>query len=245
MKNIIYLIILSLAINVNSIAQNSTIQNNAVANDFNNFSRLENSGSYVKGGIPVFNTKEATVGTRYLFDSWVSGSVTTMNDTVFANPNFLFNYDKVSKNLLATQDKANVIEIYLSQIKSFVLKDKDKIMDFERVDIINHTDFFQALVKDASKFSLYKSLQTKFIKSNYTTNGIAESGNKYDEYKDEISYYVVLPGGKDFRKLELKKKSIKQALSSETSKVEAYFSSHQQDILNEDFLTGLITNLDQ
>ncbi len=179
-----------------------------------------------------------------VFDKWVNGSVITIDGKIFSGDNYLFNYDKLSGNLLLT-DKQQTVEIYSDQMKSFSLKDGDHEVHFERVDIIDKNHFFQPIVKSDAKYSLYKLLKTKFIKANYNTDGIAESGNKYDEYKDEFQYYVVLPGGASFRKMELKKKSLKDLLKEEGKKVDNYFSSHKNQPVDEGFVEGLINYLNQ
>ncbi len=245
MKRAGYFIAIIIAIGHFANAQNDADRTNTLQNDFSNFAKTENSLSFTAGLVPTFTAKEETVGSRYLFTKWVNGSVVNLHDSVFAKPSLLFNYDKVSKKLLLTENKSTAIEIFLDQIKSFSLKDDNKEYNFERVAIINNNDFFQPLVKNESKYSLYRLLQTKFIKANYSTNGISESGNKFDEYKDEVTYYIVLPGAREFKKAELKKKSIKQALSADAAKINDYFSAHEQDAVNEDFLVSLIKSLNQ
>ena len=245
MKRAGYFIAIAIAIGQLANAQNDAERANTLQNDFANFAKSDNSLAFTAGLVPTFTTKEETVGSRYLFTKWVNGSVVNSHDSVFAKPSLLFNYDKVSKKLLLTENKSTAIEVFLDQIKSFTLKDDNKEYDFERVPVINSSDFFRALVKNESKYSLYGLMQTKFIKANYSTNGISESGNKFDEYKDEVTYYIVLPGGKEFKKVELKKKSIKQTLNADAAKVNDYFSAHEQDAVNEDFLVNLVKNLNQ
>src|SRR5579862_2027145 len=48
---------------------------------------------------------------HYLLDKWVKGSVVTANNVVIENDSFLFNYDKISNNLLLTVDAKRIIEI--------------------------------------------------------------------------------------------------------------------------------------
>ena len=76
------------------------------------------------------------------------------------------------------------------EIGTFTLTDGKQEYTFEPVDIINPLQFFAVLAKN-DKYALYKLIKTKFIKADYHTNGLSESGNTYDEYKDEADYYIV------------------------------------------------------
>jgi len=226
-------------------AQTDIVNSEMLRNDLNNFASAENSRFITAGSIPSFTPKEETMGSPYLFDKWAHGVVVSTCDSVYSNTVTLFNYNKVAGSLIMTQDKKTGIELYLDKIKSFTLNADDKSYHFEHVTIINNKDFFLSLVKNGNKYSLYKLVKTKFIRSNYSTNGITESGNKYDEYRDINTYYVVLSGGKEFRKIELKNKSIKSALKEDTSKVDDYMSRNSSNELNEEFLAVLITSLNQ
>ena len=50
-----------------------------------------------------------------------------------------------------------------------------------------------------SKYKIYKLTTTKFIKSDMETNGLVSSGNPYDEYADEITYYVLTVKGNNVK----------------------------------------------
>jgi hypothetical protein len=221
-------------------AQSDLAQVQMLQNDFTNFADVRIKTS----SLMSFASKEETVGSRFFFGKWVGGSVTNMKDSLFEKPGYLFNYDKISGSLLLTEDKKTILELDKDQIKSFTLKDAGKNYFFERCEINNNQEFFEPIVKNASRYSLYNSLKTKFVKSNYYTDGIAEGGNKYDEYVDEWTYYVILPGQKDLRKIDLKKKTIRQALIADQVKVDAYFSTHKVQTMNEEFLKDLILYLE-
>ncbi|HEX4372944.1 MAG TPA: hypothetical protein VHZ50_06540, partial [Puia sp.] len=192
-----------------------------------------------------FSHKENTKGTRYLFDNWVKGSVINKNDVLINNDNFSFNYDKISNDLYLTSDKKQSIEIDRDQIKSFILKDNSgKEYDFVRVDGIKPNTFFQSLSNVAgSKFAAYKWTKTRFKKSDYRTDGLTESGNNYDEYVDESTYYTIDLTTNKITPFELKKKSIKEAFSTAKANTDKYFSLHKEDDFNDDFVTGLVNFL--
>src|ERR1700722_465715 len=195
--------------------------------------------------LPQFIHHEDTKGTRYLFDRWVGGIVTDTGNNIIDNKNYLFNYDKVSRGILMAQDMKSAIEINKDQVKAFVLKDQNgNQYIFELASLINNGNFVEQLAK-GNKYILYKSIKTKFTKANYHTDGMTESGNAYDEHVDEFHYYISAIGSKDYKEVEFKKKSIKAVLFTETDKLNNYFSQHSEDPIDETFLKGLITFLNQ
>jgi hypothetical protein len=226
-------------------AQNSSEigERTGLQNDLNNFVQGEGTRVFTGGTVPTFNVKGETVGNRYLFDHWVPGMVTNSHDSVLNYPSVLYNYDKITQSLLMFQDRKVVIEVYPEQIKSFTLKGTNRDYVFQHIPMIGD-DYLQPLIM-SKKYSLYKSVKTRFVKADYSTNGISESGSNYDEFKDMETYYVILPGGREFAKLEPKKKAIKQALPKETAKIEAYFYANNPEFVDEPFMVGLINELNK
>jgi phage-related tail fiber protein len=220
----------------------SSVESQTVGNALNEVSGLQSSHV---ASMVSFSHKENTKGSRYLFDNWVKGSVVNKNDVLINNENFSFNYDKISNELYLTSDKKQSIEIDKEQIKSFILKDNSgKEYDFVRVDAIKPNTFFQSLSTVAgNKFAAYKWTKTRFKKSDYRTDGLTESGNNYDEYVDESTYYAVDLKTNTVIPFELKKKSIKEAFGTDKPNTDKYFSEHKEDDFNDDFITGLVNYL--
>jgi hypothetical protein len=210
----------------------------SILQDFS--SSQQNSKFYTGASLPTFQHHEDTKGTRYFFDEWAKGTVVSANNSVIDNSNFLFNYDKITNNLFITQDKKSVIEISKEEFKSFTLKKDDSEYVFTHVFLIDNYHFFQTLVNDIEKYSLYKLIYTRLIKSNYFTDGFFESGKPYDEYVDEAEYYVILPGDKIYKKVNTTRKSIKDVLSMEKSKIDLFTSQHKHELINENFLRSLV-----
>jgi hypothetical protein len=185
--------------------------------------------------------KEDTKGSRYFFRDWVRGTVVTQQNQQVAKDNLMFNYDKITHDLYLT-DKKNVIQIDKSQIKSFNLNLGGMEYKFRRAEAIVPDVFFEQLAgpADSSGYVLLKLTRTTFKKADFHTDGMVESGTNYDEYVDVGEYYIVMPGGKEFKKVDLKKKQFREALSAVKPKVESYFSSHKDADADEIFLAGLI-----
>jgi len=231
--------------NTNNSILNETISQKAVYNSVQDFGKAEASRIYQGSALTIFHQKEETQGSRYLFNWWVNGTVLDTNLTVINTADFSFNYDKIGKKLLATRDKNTIIEINDAAINSFILKSDTSIAKFEKIPGISKKEFMIELVKNEVKYSLYKSMKTTFQKADYTNNGIIASGKKYDEFVDGFEYYIIFPGGKQFRKVELKKKSIRETLAYEEEKVKQYFSKSESGVINETFLKELILFLNQ
>lgn len=195
--------------------------------------------------IPLFTVKEKTQGTQYLFNDWVRGTVFRENGLPADTRNLFFNYDKIGKRLLATSDKKLMIDVDKNQLTSFSLaSNDDTTYTFKKIKIIDSSIFFLVVTESETGFSLYKTITTKFIPSNYEVKGIIESGNPYDEYKDSYEYYVVMPGSTAFKKLDgLKAKSIKSAFINSANKINTYFKENPDAEINELFLIGLISYL--
>jgi hypothetical protein len=118
-------------------------------------------------------------------------------------------------------------------------------MRFEKIDLINKNKFLVNLVNGGNKkYTLYKSINTKFVKADFVSNGLIQSGNKYDEYADSYDYYIVYGNG-IYKKIELKEKAVKQVLIEDKEKVKNFFVQHSGDKLDELLLSELIIFLNQ
>jgi hypothetical protein len=174
---------------------------------------------------------------QYLFDKWVKGSVVTSNNIEIANDTYFFNYDKLSNDLLITTDLKEIIEIDKREFKAFVLKDGSNEYRFEHIPVIDNKKFFQVLVK-SEKYSLYKWILTRYRKREVFLNS-------FPELSDLYFYYVVFPNGRVYKKINLKRRSIKKNLIAEPEKIDAYFSSHQYNEIDEAILIDLINYLNK
>lgn len=215
----------------------------SIQNDFQNYVNTESSRNYTGSFLPVFSNKENIVGSRYLFGRWVKGKVMNRSNALISDDSYVFNYDKISMKLLATQDNKTVVEVNDEGIESFSLTYDGITTVFLRVPLINAKDFFVSLVESEKGYSLYKKIVTRFQKANFTTNGLIQSGKNYDEYVDEPEYYVISPGSKDVKRLLFTRKSVKEVFKPKISAVRSYFSEHSGENFDESYLAGLINFL--
>ncbi len=206
---------------------------------------VRNSAGAAKGtAITSFNSEENTIGARFLFNEWVDGdSIINAQGMLINTIGFLFNYDKITGSLLSTQDKVNNMLVSSNGIQSFVLKGMGKRYFFKHERAIDSTHFFLALVESDKNYSLYKRFATRYIASNSRNDGLIQTGNDYNEYKDVNEYYVVDESKNTAAQVNLKSKDIKTFFASEKDKVDSYFKQHRDDVVDDKFLTGLVNYL--
>lgn len=206
----------------------------------------DNDASGKPSPINAFNNEPNTKGSRFLFNTWVKGdSMTDATGGKVEAVAMLFNVDKMTGNLLVTQNKIDVMSVAPVGIKSFVLSDLSQSYRFRHVKAIDSMRFYLALVDNSNKYSLYKQYKTGFKAANYFSSGIIESGHNYDEYTEESIYFIVMPGGISSKPISLKPKTIKEVLKDEKNKVDQYFDQHKADEKDEAFLSGLIAFLNE
>ena len=192
----------------------------------------------------ISSGQQATHGNRYLFNKWAHGFAVAPDNSVIQKDEYLFNYNKIDGDILFTTDGTTIHNVVRAEIKSFTLfDDNGQQYKFEDVPAIDAKHYLQ-VIGSGTKYKIYKNLGTRFIKSNFTTSGISSSGNKYDEYVDESTYYLVkMPDGQP-QKLAAKKKAIKAAFPAEADKVNKYVNDNDKDI-DDAYLKGLLDVLNQ
>ena len=202
-----------------------------------NISAQFNSTEYDFRG--VSDNTITTVGTRF-FGPWAKGKVVFL-DRVADDPKYFFNYDKVKNAVLYAVDTTKAFELVPDSIISFSLYGSNGAVVFDRFPSIQGAPFFQELVKDNS-YSLYKGVVTTYIKADFKTNGIVESGNNYDEYSDKFLYFILFPN-RELKQVQLKKKSIKEVFSGVPA-ADDYLSHHNGSI-DENYLIEMVKALDK
>ncbi|MER3497874.1 MAG: hypothetical protein C4308_04195 [Chitinophagaceae bacterium] len=234
----------SLLLILTSVAFYSYSQNSlSIAGDFQTFSSgLQ--GGVMSSSVTSFKKKGDVVGSQFLFTDWVKGMITANSGIQFSDG--LFNFDKMGQKLfvlVSDSGKTNSFAIDKSQVKSVTLTDGNKSYTFERIPSLNKDQLYILLAK-GPKYSLYASVKTTFIASDYSTNGIVSSGNMYDEYKDEYSYNIVLADG-SVHEISLKRKAIKTFFAADKVKLEEFLKTHDDSSIDEKFLSLLVVYLNQ
>jgi hypothetical protein len=216
----------------------------------NSFSRIQLNGfgplNTLNSGVmlPIVPHKEDTKGSRYLLNRFVTGIIVDQNNHILSDSTKLLNYDKIDGQLMIAQDAKNYLTVDKDKVVAFAFKTGDSTYIFLNVPTLNNTDYF-LLIALGSKYSAYKLIKTKFTTSTYKNSGLVETGNNYDEYVDQQTYYYVDQKNNKGGSFELKKKSIKMAFQSEKDKTDDFFSLHKNERLNDSFIKNLILYLNQ
>ena len=184
-------------------------------------------------------TKEELHGSPYLFTNWVHGYAITTADSIKQNDSYLFNYEKTTGLLLYTAGGNAMKAVNKEEIKGFTLFDeKGQPYIFEDVPVVNKKVFVQVL-SSGSKYIIYKDINTKFHKADFTTNGITSSGNNYDSYDDNSNYYLVTQPNGTPVKFSLKRSAIKKIFGADAAKVNQFISAHDSDEVDDIYLEKL------
>jgi hypothetical protein len=193
--------------------------------------------------LPVVSHQEDTKGSRYLLKTYAMGLIVDNAGNIVNDSLRRLNYDKIDGQLMIAQDAKNYLEVDKDKVIAFALKTPDTAFVFLNVPVLSKTNYF-LLIANGPKYSVYKSIRTKFVKANYRSTGLVESGNNYDEYVDKETYFFIK--GKDSAGvLELKKKSIKEVFAAEKPKLDDFFAHHKYDDIDDAFLKKLIDYLNQ
>jgi hypothetical protein len=182
--------------------------------------------------------KEATQGSRFLFPYWTHGYVVNSKDTLIQNPALLFNYDKISGTLLFTQDKKTVLSVDADKVRSFTVFDNlNQRYTFAPVPEIDKTHYLQVIAGGAN-YRIYKLIKTTFTAANFKSDGVFAEGNRYDEYRDESSYFVLDVKANHIQKLALRKKALKDAFPNDLDKLNKYMKDNDSDV-DDNYLASL------
>lgn len=209
---------------------------------------LNNPGSgriYAGGAIPVFAPKNDTRGRQYLYDHWAAGSVHNEDGTLIKNEKYLFNYDKISKKLLFTQDEKSIFELDNTAIDVFTFLDNGEEVVFKKLLISDEPEFLVMLTPSIGKFQLYKKIAAKLIKADYVNTGLTENGNNYDEFVDDNKYFINFLEDKKLENFELKKKAVLKIFLSYSEKVNNFFDMHKNAQIDERIIIDLIEFLNK
>jgi len=203
----------------------------------------QDNSSYDKF-LPSVYHKEVTQGSPFLIPIYVPGLVVTHSYGIVNKKEFLYNYDKVTGNLLLKKDKESPIAVDRELVNSFCLKlDKGGYI-FTRVPLINSNEFFQVINK-GPKYSCYKLFKNIFINANQKTNGYITEGKDYDEYQDIETFYLVDEKKEEWSIFELTRKSIRKTFGMQNNAVNKFFKDHRYDAITESMLANLIEEINK
>jgi hypothetical protein len=194
--------------------------------------------------LPTVYHKEPTQGSPFLLFLYVPGLVVSNTYKIINQQGNLYNYDKVTGNLLLKRNNESPIAVNREQVNSFALKIDKGGLIFTRVPVINYNEFYQVIYK-GPKYSTYKLYKNKFVNANQKTNGYVSEGKDYDEYEDIITYYLVDEKKGASNMFELTRKSIRKVFSEAGPTAEQYVKAHKDEDITEPYVAHLTDELNK
>jgi hypothetical protein len=168
----------------------------------------------------------------------------TSNNTVIYNESYLFNYDKIEQRLLITTDFRKVYQIDWREFKAVLFYRHDSGFVFKHLALVSNKDLFQVLINGDNKYSLYKTVHTKVVKSSY---GAASFGRSSDKYLDVPEYCILFPN-REYRLIHfLKRPALERVfeLDAGLEKVNDYLNANFKEVYDEEDLKQLIAYLNK
>jgi len=168
----------------------------------------------------------------FLFDQiWVKADLVTASNRFVRNDSLLFTFDKISQDIYFT-DQRSVFKVDKSEIKSVTFYCYNSAYTLEHVSAINDREFFLTLVKSKDKYSLYRTVNSRWAN---------------DEYKDRAVYYILRPDQGFIKLYSLNRNAVDHAfsLSGDQQKIDTFYSLHGNEAFSENYLKELIEYLNE
>ena len=192
--------------------------------------------------IKVGFSQEPTHGSPYEFTSWLHGFAIGAGDSLLYEIDNLYNFDKLTGNLVFTKDNNTIMQVNTGGVKYFGLYNGKKYpLVFTSAPAINNMPFAEVLLS-TPRYKIYKRIDCHLERANFHTDGVIETGHRYDEYQDVVKYYFVkLPDGKP-QSMSLKKSALKKYLEGSADK---FIDAQGSRDIDEDYVRELSYVLNQ
>lgn len=185
-------------------------------------------------------------GSQFFLPDWSKGEITLTNKEVY-NEGILLAYDKVRQELFFKQkDAKDVLLGNKEDIHAFALKNDGRVYQFVNSNVYSKLSpevFYQVLVSDPAKVSLLKYTKGTFVKADKTDMMKQTSGDVYDSFVDNVTYYVSKENG-DLQPVPFKTKALKKTFAELNINIDTYLNNHPEPV-NEDYLVAMVTELNK
>jgi hypothetical protein len=198
----------------------------------------------VNGMVRKFDKRyEGVRGTPFFSEKWQKGSVTMKNGKKIDKLDLkidLFNHDVIMK-----RPNGDSIIIFAHTVDQVSLDD----LNDGSVHVFKKSGSFkEAGPKDAfvevlyeGKYTLLAERKKTIVKASYT--GAYNTGKPYDEFKDEIAYYLKKQD-KNPIKIKLSRKSVLDELENHQGELKSFISKENIDFKNEMDVVKVLTYYD-
>src|ERR1700682_1064164 len=214
----------------------------SMGQEFNQLAKehTNTKNSLTTSAFQTYSSNEVN-GSQFFFPDWRQGEIITTRKEVF-NEGLQFIYDKVRQELFIRKKDSTLILLgNKDEIQSFSLMDDNKQYNFVNSSLVSDKKpevFYQVLVYDSLKLSLFKYIKTTFVKADLTDMMRQSQGDVYDAFVDKYFYYVVKSNGL-VQPVQLKSKSIKKSFTDLNLNPDKYMNDHAESI-DEDYLKNMV-----
>ena len=159
------------------------------------------------------NRYEGVKGTPFIYDDWSEGSL-ILSDSAIVKSNMLYKFDGINNELWVKLKNGPERILYSRELLSFELHDATgKSVKFRKVKLPESTDrhHFAISIYEGKNISLIRDFKKVFKKSNLQDKGLITTGNAYDWFEEENTFYVK-KGNKEYSKVNFKKNDVIEAL---------------------------------
>ncbi len=193
--------------------------------------------------LPVFKGGSDIQGSPFFSKDWVKGAVTTTDKNTYSE-NLVFMYDKTDNTLYVKNiDSDKILKADISKISSFSLI-TDKQHTFIKGDLVDRDytgKFFEVLVLDEKKYSLFKLTRTEFqhTQSSAASQAMTQSITP-GKYVDNVTYFLY--ANSVLQPVELKKKMFIKAISADGDKAQLYINTNKGNF-DESYVVSMLNAL--
>jgi hypothetical protein len=193
--------------------------------------------------LPVYKGGSDIQGSPFFSKDWAQGAVTTTDKNTYSDK-LEFMYDKTDNTLYVKNTDSNkILKADISKISSFSLI-TDKQHTFIKGDLVNRDytgKFFEVLVLDEKKYSLFKLTRTEFqhAQTSAASQAMTESISP-GKYVDNVTYFLY--ANNVLQQVELKKKAFVKAMNAGEDKAQTYIDENKGNF-NESYVISMLNTL--
>jgi hypothetical protein len=202
--------------------------------------------SFAKILTPYLFLNEVAINAKILLfeRQWVKAKLLTANNTVITNDSFLFNFDKMERRLLVTNDFNKVFEIDWREFKAILFYYHDTGFVFKHIYPLSNKDLYQVLVNGNERYSLYKTMHMKIVREG---NGFSTFSKGPERLVDLPEYCIMFPNH-EYRIIHSTKRAAIERifnLDPDYGKVNDFLNATSKAEYNEKDLENLIYYLNK
>ena len=194
----------------------------------------------------IQTNSQGVKGSQFYPVVWSPGELQTSDNSRF-NFGYLFMLDKVHQQLFVEETAtSNIMNIEKVQIKKLRITAEGRDHIFGIADIylnLKEGIFCEILVENNNKYSLIKTVTTKYIRADNAGFAKMKEGEFNDEFVDNATYYILRPS-LSAKKVTFKEKSIQNAFK-EKDTADDYLNKNEFIKKDEYFLINIVNYINE